>query len=181
VAIVPRCHSTDSVSMTSPQRARPVRSLPQPLSRRVSPRLSKTLCLNPPQKTLVSVRICFSAKSFCSQSSISSGQDVQPTRDLSRFVRWSEYVRLQRQKVILQRRLKVPPAIAQFSHTLDKNTATQLFKLLDKCVPSPAVLHTRRRLFSVPGTDPRPSRRRKLVSLLPLKKPPPTKQKYVLD
>jgi large subunit ribosomal protein L7Ae len=27
--------------------------------------------------------------------------------------------------------LKVPPAIAQFSHTLDKNTAaTQLFKLL---------------------------------------------------
>jgi len=31
--------------------------------------------------------------------------------------------------------LKVPPAIAQFSHTLDKNTATQLFKLLDKYRP----------------------------------------------
>jgi large subunit ribosomal protein L7Ae len=29
----------------------------------------------------------------------------------------------------------VPPAIAQFSHTLDKNTATQLFKLLDKYRP----------------------------------------------
>lgn len=31
--------------------------------------------------------------------------------------------------------MKVPPAIAQFSHTLDKNTATQLFKLLDKYRP----------------------------------------------
>ena len=29
----------------------------------------------------------------------------------------------------------MPPAIAQFSHTLDKNTATQLFKLLDKYWP----------------------------------------------
>jgi len=63
------------------------------------------------------------------------GQDVQPTTDLTRFVKWPEYVRLQRQKVILQRRLKVPPAIAQFSHTLDKNTATQLFQLLDKYRP----------------------------------------------
>jgi large subunit ribosomal protein L7Ae len=42
---------------------------------------------------------------------------------------------LQRQKVILHQRLKVPPAIAQFSHTLDKNTATQLFKLLNKYRP----------------------------------------------
>jgi len=54
---------------------------------------------------------------------------------LTRFVKWPAYVRLQRQKVILQRRLKVPPALAQFSHTLDKNTATQLFKLLDKYRP----------------------------------------------
>ncbi|RDX49499.1 L30e-like protein [Lentinus brumalis] len=63
------------------------------------------------------------------------GQDIQPKQDLTRFVKWPEYVRLQRQKVILSQRLKVPPAIAQFSHTLDKNTATQLFKLLNKyCV-----------------------------------------------
>lgn len=32
-------------------------------------------------------------------------------------------------------RYKVPPAIAQFSHTLDKNTATQLFQLLNKYKP----------------------------------------------
>ncbi|KAF8581890.1 L30e-like protein [Ramaria rubella] len=63
------------------------------------------------------------------------GQDIQPQRDLTRFVKWPEYVRLQRQKVILHQRLKVPPAIAQFSHTLDKNTATQLFKLLNKYRP----------------------------------------------
>jgi large subunit ribosomal protein L7Ae len=54
---------------------------------------------------------------------------------LTRFVKWPEYIRLQRQKVILNQRLKVPPAIAQFSHTLDKNTATQLFKLLNKYCP----------------------------------------------
>jgi len=54
---------------------------------------------------------------------------------LTRFVKWPEYVRLQRQKVILHQRLKVPPAIAQFAHTLDKNTATQLFKLLNKYRP----------------------------------------------
>jgi hypothetical protein len=63
------------------------------------------------------------------------GQDIQPKRDLTRFVKWPEYIRLQRQKVILSQRLKVPPAIAQFSHTLDKNTASQLFKILDKYRP----------------------------------------------
>jgi len=69
------------------------------------------------------------------QKNFSIGQDIQPKRDLTRFVKWPEYIRLQRQKVILSQRLKVPPAIAQFSHTLDKNTATQLFKLLDKYRP----------------------------------------------
>nr|ODN87253.1 50S small subunit ribosomal protein L7Ae [Cryptococcus depauperatus CBS 7841] len=63
------------------------------------------------------------------------GGDLPPKRDLTRFVKWPEYVRLQRQKVILNQRLKVPPAIAQFSNTLDKNTATQLFQLLNKYKP----------------------------------------------
>ncbi|EEA23784.1 hypothetical protein EYB25_005074 [Talaromyces marneffei] len=63
------------------------------------------------------------------------GQDVQPKRNLSRFVKWPEYVRLQRQKKILNMRLKVPPAIAQFSNTLDRNTAAQTFKLLNKYRP----------------------------------------------
>jgi len=63
------------------------------------------------------------------------GQDIQPKRDLSHFVRWPKYIRLQRQKTVLQTRLKIPPPINQFSQTLDKQTATQLFKLLDKYRP----------------------------------------------
>jgi len=38
---------------------------------------------------------------------------------------------------------------------------------------------TRAGSYSISGTDPRPSRRRKLVLLLPLKKPPTAKQKFV--
>lgn len=63
------------------------------------------------------------------------GQDIQPRRNLSRMVRWPEYIRLQRQKKILNLRLKVPPAIAQFQHTLDRNLAAQTFKLLTKYKP----------------------------------------------
>lgn len=50
------------------------------------------------------------------------GQDIQPSRDLSRFVRWPKYIRLQRQKVVLQTRLRIPPAINQFYSTLDRQT-----------------------------------------------------------
>jgi large subunit ribosomal protein L7Ae len=63
------------------------------------------------------------------------GQDIQPRRNLSRMVKWPEYVRFQRQKKILGLRLKVPPAIAQFQHVLDRNTAAQAFKLLNKYRP----------------------------------------------
>merc|ERR1712001_287545 len=63
------------------------------------------------------------------------GQDIQPKRDLSRFVRWPRYIKLQRQKAVIQQRLKVPPSIHQFSNTLDKQTATQLFKLAAKYAP----------------------------------------------
>jgi len=44
-------------------------------------------------------------------------------------------VRVQRQKKILLQRLKVPPAINQFTRTLDKNQASELFKLLVKYTP----------------------------------------------
>jgi len=63
------------------------------------------------------------------------GQDIQPKRDLSRFVRWPRYIKLQRQKAVIQQRLKVPPSINQFSNTLDKQTVTQLFKLGAKYAP----------------------------------------------
>jgi len=63
------------------------------------------------------------------------GQNIQPKRDLSRFVKWPKYIRVQRQKAVLQKRLKIPPPINQFSQTLDKQTAVQLFKLLEKYRP----------------------------------------------
>jgi len=50
------------------------------------------------------------------------GQDIQPKRDLSRFVRWPKYIRLQRQLAILKQRLKVPPTINQFTQALDRQT-----------------------------------------------------------
>eukprot|EP00013_Stygamoeba_regulata_P006347 CAMPEP_0177631004 /NCGR_PEP_ID=MMETSP0447-20121125/1518_1 /TAXON_ID=0 /ORGANISM="Stygamoeba regulata, Strain BSH-02190019" /LENGTH=287 /DNA_ID=CAMNT_0019132459 /DNA_START=54 /DNA_END=917 /DNA_ORIENTATION=+ len=63
------------------------------------------------------------------------GNDIQPRRDLTRFVRWPKYIKLQRQRRVLCDRLKVPPMLNQFTKTLDKNLATQLFKLLDKYRP----------------------------------------------
>jgi len=54
---------------------------------------------------------------------------------LGRFVKWPKYIRIQRQRAILKKRLKVPPSVNQFSKTLDKNTALQLFKLLAKYRP----------------------------------------------
>ena len=65
-------------------------------------------------------------------------------RDLSRYVRWPRYVRIQRQKKILLQRLKVPPSINQFSKTLDKNQASELFKLLVKYQPETKAAKTAR-------------------------------------
>jgi large subunit ribosomal protein L7Ae len=56
-------------------------------------------------------------------------------RDLSRFVKWPKYIRLQRQKKVLMDRLKTPPSLNQFNDALDKNQATELFKLLNKYRP----------------------------------------------
>jgi len=63
------------------------------------------------------------------------GQDIQPKRDLSRFVRWPKYIRLQRQRAVLYQRLKVPPPINQFKFALDRPLASQLFRLMDKYRP----------------------------------------------
>jgi len=63
------------------------------------------------------------------------GGDIQPKRDLSRYVKWPAYVRLQRQRKVLYQRLKVPPSINQFNQTLDKSTAVSVFKLLSKYRP----------------------------------------------
>eukprot|EP00994_Dinema_validum_P009349 NODE_918_length_1235_cov_773.793423_g686_i0.p1 GENE.NODE_918_length_1235_cov_773.793423_g686_i0~~NODE_918_length_1235_cov_773.793423_g686_i0.p1 ORF type:complete len:297 (+),score=75.66 NODE_918_length_1235_cov_773.793423_g686_i0:96-986(+) len=66
------------------------------------------------------------------------GQDIKPKRDLTRFVRWPLYVRRQRQKRVLMRRLKVPPAINQFRKTLQRLTKKQLVKFSKKYKPESA-------------------------------------------
>jgi len=63
------------------------------------------------------------------------GRNLPPKRDLLRYVRWPRYIRLQRQKSVLKKRLKVPPAINQFTKTLDKNQASNLFRLLSHYRP----------------------------------------------
>lgn len=56
-------------------------------------------------------------------------------RDVHRFVKWPKYVQLQRQRRVLRMRLKVPPALNQFTKTVDKSVAENLFKLLLKYRP----------------------------------------------
>ena len=45
------------------------------------------------------------------------------------------YIKLQRQKQVLLNRIKVPPAVNQFRHTLEKNHSAELFRLLNKYKP----------------------------------------------
>ncbi|XP_076892136.1 large ribosomal subunit protein eL8y-like [Bidens hawaiensis] len=63
------------------------------------------------------------------------GGALPPKKDVHRFVRWPQVVRIQRKRRILKQRLKVPPALNQFTKTLDKNLATNLFKMLLKYRP----------------------------------------------
>ncbi|XP_049850797.1 60S ribosomal protein L7a-like [Schistocerca gregaria] len=59
------------------------------------------------------------------------GIRVPRQRDLTHFVRWPRYIRIQRQRNILMKRMKVPPAINQFTQTLPKSAAVTLFRVLD--------------------------------------------------
>jgi large subunit ribosomal protein L7Ae len=94
------------------------------------------------------------------------GRDVQPKRDLTRFVRWPRYIRLQRQRAVLYKRLKIPPPINQFrSGLLDRQTATQLFRLLDKYRPeSKKQKHDRLRSIAQKKADGK--------EVVPAKRPP---------
>merc|ERR1712179_385715 len=72
------------------------------------------------------------------------GVKVAQRKDLTRFVRWPEYIRIQRQKQVLMKRLKTPPAIAQFSATIDKNQANELMKVLNGMKPEAKVVRRNR-------------------------------------
>jgi large subunit ribosomal protein L7Ae len=73
------------------------------------------------------------------------GGDIRPKgRDLSRFVKWPKYVRIQRQRAVLYQRLKVPPTINQFTKAIDKNKAMTVFSLLNKYRPETAAAKKQR-------------------------------------
>jgi len=74
------------------------------------------------------------------------GVGIAPKRDLTRYVKWPMYIKLQRKRRILYQRLKTPPAINQFTRTLDKNAATNLFKLLTKYKPETKLARKKRLL-----------------------------------
>ena len=63
------------------------------------------------------------------------GNDVRPRIVKSRFVKFPRYVQLQRQKRILMKRLKCPPALAQFFEPLDKDTSKKVYKALERYTP----------------------------------------------
>ena len=63
------------------------------------------------------------------------GNDIRPRIVKSRFVKFPRYVQLQRQKRILMKRLKCPPALAQFFDPLDKDTFRKIFRILQKYSP----------------------------------------------
>jgi large subunit ribosomal protein L7Ae len=63
------------------------------------------------------------------------GQSLPPKKDVHRFVKWPVYVRLQRQRRILSKRLKIPPPIEQFNQACDSSTAKEVLRLLMKYRP----------------------------------------------
>lgn len=64
----------------------------------------------------------------------STGQDIQPQRDLTHFAEWPATFGYS-SKGLLYKRLQVPPAINQFTQVLDCQTTTQLLKLAHKYRP----------------------------------------------
>jgi large subunit ribosomal protein L7Ae len=72
------------------------------------------------------------------------GQGITPKMDLTHFVKWPLYVRIQRQRAVLKARIRVPAAINQFRKTLTKDQAATLFQLLGKYRPETDVQKTQR-------------------------------------
>lgn len=57
------------------------------------------------------------------------GTDQPKRRDLSRYIKWPRYIRVQKQRKVLMMRLKVPPTVFQFTRTLDRANGTYSFSL----------------------------------------------------
>ena len=76
-----------------------------------------------------------------------------PKHDMHRFVKWPKYVRIQRQRRVLNQRLKVPPALNRFTKALDRNTAQTLFNILLKYRPEDRAAKKVSALFSTGSAE----------------------------
>ena len=111
--------------MKSVKRTKKVAAAPyvakQPPKKEVNPLIEK-------RPKNFGIGMCHTKASLCFVLSgwycVTVGGNIQPKRDLTRFVRWPKYIRLQRQRQILYQRLKVPPSVNQFTQALDKQTGT---------------------------------------------------------
>ena len=63
------------------------------------------------------------------------GGNIRPVNDLTRFLRWPKYLRIQRQRAGLYQRLKVPPPIFQITKARAKKRAITVFTLLNNYRP----------------------------------------------
>lgn len=70
-------------------------------------------------------------------------------------MRWPAYIRLQRQRAVLYQRLKVPPAINQFTKTLSKNEAMTVFKLFNNYRPETPAAKKQRIKETAAGQEPK--------------------------
>ncbi|AFP65329.1 60S ribosomal protein L7A (nucleomorph) [Chroomonas mesostigmatica CCMP1168] len=78
----------------------------------------------------------FNRLHFNSSSDIKHNQFRQSVqskkKNLSRFIKWPKYIRIQRQRRILSKRLKIPTLINQFTKILNLNLTRKVFKILSK-------------------------------------------------
>ena len=70
-----------------------------------------------------------------SRKTTNIGIGIHKVKDLTRYVRWPQYIRIQRQKALLQSRLKVPTAVNQFYHPVSKNLNLELLNFAKKYTP----------------------------------------------
>ena len=74
-------------------------------------------------------------KDIIHQAHLFTEEPTEVAADTTSVVRFPQYVKIQRQRRILMKRLKVPPPVNHFNHTLNKQNALQIFKFLEKYKP----------------------------------------------
>ena len=80
----------------------------------------------------LTLKYCCSKAFSCHSTSCDMEKAEQPVRDLTRYVKYPRYIRVQRQKAMLQQRMKVPPTINFFYNPVNANLNAELLNLAKK-------------------------------------------------